>query len=150
MSDDDPVLTAMLRTNVQLMDAKEQVASLTAERDRLAAELRREEQDHSLTIDARDQAETAFGELAEMFDIDKEFSNLRGYAEISADCELIYRQDKTERDQLRAALEAVEWAALVPHPSGHSTTSGCWKCRQTKAEGHAPDCIVGKALGKVR
>jgi hypothetical protein len=38
---------------------------------------------------------------------------------------------------LRAALEAVEWSPY------------CVSCGREESDGHAPDCIVGKALGRV-
>ncbi len=54
-------------------------------------------------------------------------------------------------DQLREALKAVEWeyirdGAITGTPYHCCPNPRCWR---SKAEGHAPDCIVGKSLGRM-
>jgi hypothetical protein len=51
---------------------------------------------------------------------------------------------RAECDQLRKALEAVEWAGL----SIGNMEAVCPSCDETPMHGHAPDCIVGLAMGK--
>jgi hypothetical protein len=51
---------------------------------------------------------------------------------------------------LRAALEAVEWEGrrpiLPPITRAVACDLVCPACGRMRREGHAPDCIVGKAL----
>ena len=55
---------------------------------------------------------------------------------------LEFQEVTAECDQLRKALEAIEWA-------GHTVMSGqCPECDGYQTEGHTRDCIVGLAMGK--
>ena len=56
-----------------------------------------------------------------------------------------------DRDRLRQALKAVEWAGEVRQEMRngeefHAYTCPNPDCERTHEEGHAPDCIVGLAL----
>jgi hypothetical protein len=53
---------------------------------------------------------------------------------------------KPDAATLRAALEAVEWNGV---DGGTGRRCRCVMCGREKRDGHAPDCIVGKALRRV-
>ncbi len=117
------------------------------ERNGMASALLRREQDFETMRESATAAQQIAKECLDERDrLTAEVADHKRFfiAEATEHTQTIKQRDdfEAERDQLREALEAVEWAALVRQ----GTMSGCWKCRQPKSEGHAPDCIVGKAL----
>jgi len=46
---------------------------------------------------------------------------------------------------LLAALKAVEW---VRHGCEYETNSWCPQCERTEHNGHAPDCLLAKAIAQ--
>lgn len=111
-------------------EALQKIAVLTAERDRLAAELR--ELREGL------QPGTPEAIMDGLFDFAEREC---GHNPVSARHALStmiewVAASKAERDQLHAALKAVEWMMA----------GFCPKCNRHEAQGHAPGCIVGLAM----
>lgn len=52
------------------------------------------------------------------------------------------KQLREQVRDLRAALSAIQWMAEL----GHWDEGGCSECHQHDTDGHAEDCVVGKAL----
>lgn len=91
----------------------QRIAALTAERDRLAEALLHQRQDFECMRESADVAHQITKELL------------------------------IERDQLRAALEAVEWGGRDALGQLHCPNQLCGRVQGAR---HAPDCIVGLAL----
>src|SRR5262249_10224645 len=53
---------------------------------------------------------------------------------------------EAERDQLRAALEAVEWGGLRCVPNDEGMDRACPSCDAFPTQGHEPDCQLHAAL----
>lgn len=83
--------------------ALERAEKAKQERDELAGKLADEERFHLHTIDQRDAAEEAFTSLAAELNVETEYSNLRGYADIHNDCVEVISQIKAEAQ--KAALK---------------------------------------------
>lgn len=119
---DNNAMTALLG------QVSEENDKLTAERDRLSAEVGGAKLAMRNAQQGCERAEAEADSL--QLDLDKALGRLEaGNVRLKA--------SRAERDRLREALKTVEWC----HGGGK-----CPKCSRYREHGHAPDCIVGLAL----